>query len=111
MTRRRFKKQSRKRRKYRKKSTKKKRRKRRTRRKSGRGWFTKSTAAKLKADPDNYDTILREVLTNDGLKNVPIAKKIANSLGHPWLCEHKNIKEALDNSVIGTNEKVTGRRC
>ena len=109
--RRRKKKSRRRRTKKKRRRTKKKRRKRRTRRKSGRGWFTKSPAAKLKADPDNYKTILRNVLTNDGLKNVPIAKKIANSLGSPWLCEHRDIKEALDNSVIGTGKKVTGGRC
>tara|TARA_B000000475_G_C16000879_1_gene448881 strand:+ start:2527 stop:2886 length:360 start_codon:yes stop_codon:yes gene_type:complete len=112
MTRRRFKKQSRKRRKYRKKSTKKKRRhrrkstkkkRRRTRRKRGGTFYS----MKLKNFPSKYETILADITPG----NTDLLQKIASSLGNKWLCNHPAVKNHLEGLAADTQLEATRISC
>ena len=112
MTRRRFKKQSRKRRKYRKKSTKKKRRyrrkstkkkRRRTRRKRGGMPYS----WRLKAQPNKY----KDILSSVNPENKDLLQKIASSLGNKWLCNHKAVKNHLESLALDTQLEATRTSC
>ena len=80
-----------------------KRRRRRTRRKRGGMLYS----IKLRANPSNYESILGDVKQG----NTPLLNNIAKSLGHEWLCAHRNIRDKLDDLANPDQLKVTEKSC